>query len=215
MNIKPEKNLRKEIVEIGKLMAEKKLIAGTEGNISGRSSNGNIIMTPSGYDKGDISEDMLVELDIEGNVIFGDLIPTSEKHMHLGFYKKRPKAMGVVHGHPIYMTAFAASGEDLPDKILPELVALIGKIVTVPYDTPSSIKLANVLEPFVTKHNVFVLQNHGATAVGTSVRDAYHRLQVSEAYANIVWAAKALGGVKPIKPEKIDELLNIIKPSFD
>ena len=48
-----------------KLMAENKLIAGTEGNISGRSSNGNIIMTPSGYDIGDISEDMLVELDIE------------------------------------------------------------------------------------------------------------------------------------------------------
>ena len=88
MNIKPEKNLRKEIVEIGKLMAEKKLIAGTEGNISGRSSNGNIIMTPSGYDIGDISEDMLVELDIEGNVISGNLIPTSEKNMHLGFYKK-------------------------------------------------------------------------------------------------------------------------------
>ena len=207
--------IRKEIVEVCKLMANKNLVAGTEGNVSARDQNGNIFMTPSGFNKGDISEDMLVELDIEGNVISGDLKPTSEKHMHLGFYKKRSKAMGVVHGHPIYMTAFAASGEDLPDKILPELVALIGKIVTVPYDTPSSIKLANVLEPFVTKHNVFVLQNHGAAAVGTSVRDAYHRLQVSEAYANIVWAAKALGGVKPIKPEKIDELLNMVKPSFD
>ena len=186
---------KKEIIEVCKLMANKNLVAGTEGNVSARDKSGNIFVTPSGFNKGDISEDMLVELDIEGNIISGDLKPTSEKYMHLGFYKQRSKAMGVVHGHPIYMTAFAASGEDLPDKILPELVALIGKIVTVPYDTPSSIKLANVLEPFVKKHNVFILQNHGATAVGTSVRDAFNRLQVSEAYANIVWAAKTLGGV--------------------
>jgi len=215
MTKKNNNDIRKEIVEVGKLMAEKNLVAGTEGNISGRNSNGNIIMTPSGYNKGDINEDMLVEMDIEGKVLSGKLKPTSEKYMHLGFYKKRSKAMGVVHGHPIYMTAFAASGAELPDKILPELVAIIGKIITVPYDTPSSIKLANVLEPFVKKHNVFILENHGATAVGTSVRDAYHRLQVSEAYANIVWAAKALGGVKPINTEKIDELLKMVKPSFD
>ena len=206
---------KKEIIEVCKLMANKNLVAGTEGNVSARDKSGNIFVTPSGFNKGDSSEDMLVELDIEGNIISGDLKPTSEKYMHLGFYKQRSKAMGVVHGHPIYMTAFAASGEDLPDKIHPELVALIGKIVTVPYDTPSSIKLANVLEPYVKKHNVFILQNHGATAVGTSVHDAFHRLQVSEAYANIVWAAKTLGGVKPIKPEKIDELLNMVKPSFD
>ena len=208
-------NTRKEIIKVCKLMAEKNLVAGTEGNISGRASNGNIIMTPSGYNKGNINEDMLIETGLEGNVISGDLKPTSEINMHLGFYKERSKVMGVVHGHPIYMTAFAASGEQLPDNILPEIVALFGKIVTVPYDTPSSIKLANVLKPFVKKHNVFILQNHGAAAVGTSVSDAYHRLQVSEAYANIVWAAKTLGGVKPIKKEKINELLNMVKPSYE
>ncbi len=206
---------RKEIIKVCKLMADKNLVAGTEGNISSRVLDGNIIMTPSGYNKKDITEDMLVEVDIEGNVISGDLKPTSEINMHLGFYKKRSKVMGVVHGHPIYMTAFAASGEHLPDNILPEIVALIGRIVTVPYDTPSSIKLANILEPFVKKHNVFILQNHGAVAVGRSVQDAYHRLQVSESYANIVWAAKTLGGVKPISTEKINELLDMVKPSYE
>ena len=96
---------RKEIIKVCKLMAEKNLVAGTEGNISGRASNGNIIMTPSGYNKGNINEDMLIETDLEGNVISGDLKPTSEINMHLGFYKERSKVMGVVHGHPIYMTA--------------------------------------------------------------------------------------------------------------
>ena len=215
MTIKSSNDLRKEIVEVAQLMAEKNLVAGTEGNISGRNVNGNIIMTPSGYNKREIREEMLVEVDLEGNVISGDLKPTSEINMHLGFYKQRPKVMGVVHGHPIYMTAFAASGEQLPDNILPEIVALIGRIVTVPYDTPSSIKLANVLEPFVKKHNVFILQNHGAAAVGTNVHDAYNSLQVSESYANIVWAAKTLGGVKPISTEKINELLNMVKPSYE
>ena len=215
MSIQDNSDLKKEIIEVAQLMAEKNLVAGTEGNISGRDFNGNIIMTPSGYNKRDITEDMLVEVDLDGNIISGDLKPTSEINMHLGFYKQRSKVNGVVHGHPIYMTAFAAAGEELPDNILPEIVALIGKIVTVPYDTPSSIKLAKVLEPFVKKHNVYILQNHGAAAVGKSVQDAYHRLQVSESYANIVWAAKTLGGVKPIHSDKINELLNMVKPSYD
>ena len=92
-------------------------------------------------------------------MISGELKPTSEKHMHLGFYKIRKKVMGVIHGHPVFSTAFAASGKKLPHNILPELVAIIGQIPIVPYGTPSSIKLANVLAPYVSHHNVFFLKN--------------------------------------------------------
>ncbi len=205
-------NIKKEIVDICKLMAKGGLVAGTEGNVSGRDQDGRIFMTPSGYNKGDVNEDMLVELDLEGNLISGKFKPTSEKHMHLGFYKMRKKVMGVVHGHPVFSTAFASSGKNLPHNILPELVAIIGKIPIVPYGRPSSIKLANVLAPYVCNHNVFLLKNHGATAVGQSVRDAYHRLQVAESYAKTIWAAEALGGVQPLTSDQIEDLP---KPCYD
>jgi L-fuculose-phosphate aldolase len=82
----------------------------------------------------------------------------------------------------------------------------IGQVPLVPYGRPSSPKLAAALSPYCSKHNVFLLQNHGATAVGKDVREAYHRLEVVEAYAKMVWAAAALGGVKPLPRSAIDDL---------
>lgn len=207
-----DSDLKNEIISICQLMASCALVAGTEGNVSARAADGSVFMTPSGINKGDITADMLVRIDLDGNKIGGDLTPTSEKFMHLEFYRQRPAAMGVAHGHPIFSTAFAAAGRDLPHGILPELVAVIGQIATVPYGRPSSEKLAEAIAPYVKRHNVFLLQNHGSTAVGTSVRDAFHRLQVAEAYAKTVWAAEALGGVQPMT---LAQIADLPQPIFD
>jgi L-fuculose-phosphate aldolase len=139
-------------------------------------------------------------------------MPTSERFMHLEFYRQRPGVGGIAHGHPIFSTAFAAAGRRLPKDILPELIATIGDVALVPYGRPSSPKLAAAIAPFCKSHNAFLLQNHGAIAVGGDVREAYHRLEVVEAYAKTVWAAEALGGVHPLSPEDVADLP---APRFD
>ncbi len=207
-----DSHIKEEIVEVCRKMATNHLVAGTEGNVSARGDGDTVLMTPSNFNKGDITSEMLVRLSYDGKVIEGDLKPTSEKWMHLEMYKQRPKSGGVAHGHPIFCTAFAAAGRDLPHNILPELVAVIGQIATVPYGRPSSAKLAQAIAPYVRRHNVFLLENHGATAVGSSVRDAFHRLQVAEAYAKTIWAAETLGGVKPLTMAQIADLP---LPSFE
>jgi L-fuculose-phosphate aldolase len=199
-------NLKEELVRYCHLMATKGLVAGTEGNVSARDKDGTILMTPSGVNKGEIEPEMLVRLDLEANILEGELEPTSEKFMHLEFYRQRAGVGGVAHGHPVFCTAFAAAHQALPENILPELIATIGHVPVVPYGRPSSAKLAAALSPYCSKHNVFLLQNHGATAVGKDVREAYHRLEVVEAYAKTVWAAAALGGVKPLPPDAIEDL---------
>jgi DNA-binding MurR/RpiR family transcriptional regulator len=82
----------------------------------------------------------------------------------------------------------------------------IGQVPLVPYWRPSSAKLAAALAPYCTKHNTFLLQNHGATAVGKTVREAYQRLEVVEAYAKTVWVAASPGGVKPFPQAAIEDL---------
>jgi L-fuculose-phosphate aldolase len=199
-------NLREELVRYCRLMALKGLVAGTEGNFSARDRDGTILVTPSGVNKGEIEPEMLVRLDLDAKILEGELEPTSEKFMHLEFYRQRPGVGGVAHGHPIFCTAFAAAHQALPENILPELIATIGHVPLIPYGRPSSAKLAAALAPHCRKHNVFLLQNHGATAVGKDVREAYQRLEVVEAYAKTVWAAAALGGVKPLPRSAIDDL---------
>jgi len=199
-------NLREELVSCCRLMAAKGLVAGTEGNVSARDQDGTILMTPSGMNKGEIEPEMLVRLNLEGRVLEGEFEPTSERLMHLEFYRQRPGVGGVAHGHPIFCTAFAAAQRPLPKNILPELIATIGEVVLVPYGRPSSSKLADAISAYCRKHNAFILQNHGATAVGKDVREAYHRLEVIEAYAKTVWVAESLGGVKPLPQSAIDDL---------
>lgn len=199
-------NLREELVHYCRLMALKGLVAGTEGNVSARDRDGTILVTPSGVNKGEIEPEMLVRLDLDAKILEGELEPTSEKFMHLEFYRQRPGVGGVAHGHPIFCTAFAAAHQALPENILPELIATIGHVPLIPYGRPSSPKLAAALAPHCRKHNVFLLENHGATAVGKDVREAYHRLEVVEAYAKTVWAAAALGGVQPLPRSAIDDL---------
>jgi L-fuculose-phosphate aldolase len=199
-------NLREELVRCCRLMAAKGLVAGTEGNLSARDKDDTILMTPSGVNKGEVEPGMLVRLSLDAKVLEGDREPTSEKFMHLQFYRERSGVGGVVHGHPVFCTAFAAAHQELPENILPELIATIGHIPLVPYGRPSSAKLADALSPYCRKHNVFLLQNHGATAVGKSILEAYQRLEVAEAYAKTVWAAAALGGVKPLPQCAIDDL---------
>lgn len=132
--------------------------------------------------------------------------------MHLEFYRQRPKTMGVLHGHRVFATAFASAGRELPHNILPELVAIIGRFPTIPYGRPSSSRLAAMLAPHATKHNVFLLQNHGAAAVGTSVRDAYHPSRSRRGLCKNGLAAEFLGGVKPRTQAEISDLPG---PSFD
>ena len=201
-----ELDLKKEIVEICKLMVDRRLIAGTQGNVSARAPDGTVFVTPAGINKGNATVDCLVRIDMDGNCLEGEMKPTSEKFMHLEMYKQRKGVGGVAHGHPIFSTAFASSGRKLPSGILPELIAVLGDIPTVPYGTPSSAKLATVLIPYVKHHNVFLLQNHGATAVGATVRDAFHKLEVAESYAKTVCAAEILGGVRPLTPDQIADL---------
>lgn len=203
---KIEDPVKSLIVHCCRLMAEKSLIAGTEGNVSARARDGGIWTTPADLNKGEVTAELLVRVDFDGEVVEGDRRPTSERFMHLEFYKQRPGVNGVAHGHPVYSTAYAAAGRRLPQNILPELVATIGDIALVPYGRPSGPKLAAALSPYVTKHNAFLLQNHGSIACGATVLQAYQRLEVVEAYAKTCWIAEAIGGVRPISAENIADL---------
>jgi Ribulose-5-phosphate 4-epimerase and related epimerases and aldolases len=203
--------VKAELVKYAHRMYQKGLVAGTEGNLSARVSDKEIWMTPSGVNKGDITEDMLVCLDIDGNIVAGDREPTSERWMHLEAYRQRPDVMAVAHGHPIFCCAFASARVPLPEGILPELIATIGEVPIVPYGKPSSPKLAEAVRPYYPHHNCFLLENHGALAVGRSLHEAYYRLEVLEAYAKTMFFAKLLGGPKPLK---VSDIQDLPKPSF-
>lgn len=199
--------LRNEIVRVCRRLYERGLIAGGEGNVSARLEDGNVLVTPSGASKIDVSESDLVIVSPDGKPVAGSGRASSELGMHLRIYRLRPDVGAVVHAHPPFATAFAVAGEDLMAPVLPEILVQIGGVPLVPYATPGSPALAAAIEPFLPHHDAFLMANHGATAYGSTLSIAHQRMESLEHAARILFSAKALGHVSTLTAEERDLLL--------
>ena len=100
-------NYRKILVEYGKKLLDKKLVAGTSGNLSLRGEGDEIYITPSGMDYLEITEDDIVKINFDGEILDGDKKPSSEWMMHVEIYKNYPSYNAIVHTHSTIATAFA------------------------------------------------------------------------------------------------------------
>lgn len=202
--------LAHSVVRVARRLYERRLVAGRQGNVSARAADGTVWLTPASMCKGDVTVDDLVRLDLDGTVLQGTRAPTSERTTHLEFYRQRPDVNAVVHGHPLYCTAFAAAGEALPVGVLPEAVVTLGEIPLVPYGTPSSAGLTGAIHAYIARHDCFLLANHGALAVGADLDIAVDRLEQLESYAAVIWHARALGGAKVLGEGELAALKELV-----
>ncbi len=107
--------LKKEVLEANLMLKENKLAVLTWGNVSGIDrGKGFIVIKPSGVPYDNMSVDDLVVLDLDGNIVEGNLKPSSDTPTHLELYKNFSEIGAVVHTHSSYATSWAQSGRDIP-----------------------------------------------------------------------------------------------------
>jgi L-fuculose-phosphate aldolase len=205
--------VKKEIIEIGRRMYDKGFANANDGNISAKVSESTLWATPTNISKGFLTEDQLVKLDLAGNVLEGSLQPSSEIKMHLAIYRENAEVLATVHAHPPVATTFAAAGIPLDQALLQEAVVLLGVIPLAPYCPPGSSDLAESVVPFCRYYNGILLEHHGAVAWGESVTRAYYRMESIEYNATVYMYSKMMGVTRPIKEEKIDELI-ALRPAW-
>jgi len=194
------------IVGVCRRLYERGLIAGPDGNVSARLSDGSILVTPSGLSKGIVTAEHLVVVDDKGAVLDGTLSPSSELAMHLRIYARRSDVRAMVHAHPPTATGFAVAGESFMAPVLPEVILQMGAVPLVPYATPGTDALADALEPYLDHHDAFLLANHGATTLGATLTEAHHRMESLEHAARILLAARAVGRVRELNVADVDAL---------
>jgi L-fuculose-phosphate aldolase len=194
------------------------LLAGSEGNCSERLRDGTLLVTGSGVDKATIGAAHILRCYADGTAYHvastpnvsatgaPPVRPTSELLMHLGIYAARADVMAIVHAHPPTATGFASAGRTVRADVLPEIPVVIGPIALVPYGRPGTVALSDAIRPFVEAHQVFLLANHGVTAVGRTLPDAITRLESTEQAARILLVAELLGGARQL-PEGEAEYL--------
>jgi len=200
--------LRDDIVEIGRRLWLRGFVASNDGNISVRTGDDRVLMTPTAVSKGFMTPDMMVITDMDGTLVSGapGRKPSSEIKMHLVAYRQRADVHAVVHAHPPLATGFAVAGIPLDRAVLAEVVTTLGSIPIAEYATPSTQELPDAVAPYVKAHDGLLLANHGALALGADLFGAYYKMETIEHFAQISLVARQLGRENLLSREEVDRL---------
>ena len=205
--------IKKQLVEIGKKIADKRLVVGPGGNISARA--GNIIyMKASGicFEEAKVSDYIGVDLKT-GKIVDGSKKPTCEIAMHLGCYLERKDVSAVVHTHAPIATAVGMQDITLKP-FTPDLAALVGDVPTIKYVIPSGKELADEIKKVIKKHNAILMCNHGLLTVGSNLKEAYYRTLLIEDACKTFVAAKSLGKMKIFTKKEAKQINNLKAESY-
>jgi len=198
-----EGGIRKDLATFGRRLHEKGFVAATDGNLSVRTGSG-FLTTPTALPKGELREELIVQLDPDGRPLSG--VPSSEWPMHAAIYRARPDVCAVIHAHPPFATTLACAGRSIERPFLSETVMALGMVPLVPFALPSTEDLAAKVAEAVLDHEAVLLANHGAVTVGPDLRTAYYRMETLEQTARIYLYAELLGGGEPLPHGAVETL---------
>ncbi len=201
-----EEKLRQEITDICHLVYRKGYVASTDGNVSVRLYDGNVMCTPTRCNKGFVKPSDLVVIDMHGNKVRGERKQSSEMAMHLQIYRMRPEIQAVVHAHPAAATAFAAAGLPLNKALISEVVLAVGCIPLAQYGTPGTPELTEELRPYISGHDALLMSNHGVVTYGKTLEDAFNLMDTVEHFAKISIYTKILGRERLLSPDDVEKL---------
>lgn len=171
-----DRQVRREIVQFGRMMHERGYVSAMDGNLSVRLDEDRILCTPTAMCKGMMHPQDMVIVDPNGRRLAGRRDVSSEIGMHLLIYRLRPDVHAVVHAHPVTATGFAAAGMALDKPLVSEVVIGLGSIPLARYGTPGTPELAEALEPFVPEYDAILMANHGVVTYADNLCGAYMKM---------------------------------------
>ena len=203
-------NLKQTLMHYGRLAGQKNMTPGISGNMSARFGD-KILITTSGSANEYLEEDELVLIDFNGNLTDSGKKPSSEKMLHVEYYKQRPDINFILHVHPPYLSTFAACKKALDEPIMPENLFYFGQIPLAEYGLPGSDDLVEKTAKYFKDYNVILMANHGMISAGKSVKEAYLNLELAESYAQVILQTKLLGGAKFLTEKEVEEIYSLKK----
>jgi L-ribulose-5-phosphate 4-epimerase len=192
-------NLKKEVYQAHMKLWENRLVMWTSGNVSTRDPKTDlVVIKPSGVSYDKLLPDNLVVVDLNGNIIEGDLKPSVDMAAHLYVYKHMPEVMSVIHTHSTYASAFAAIGKPIP-VCLTAMADFFGR--DIPVGELVLIGEEEIGKEIVRKignSKAIIMKNHGPFTLGASVDEALKAAIFLEETAKVLIMSRILGEPQPI-----------------
>ena len=212
--------LKKQVYEANMLLPKYGLVTFTWGNVSGIDESGKyFVIKPSGVDYEKMTADDMVVMDLNGNVVEGNLRPSSDTATHLELYKAFPEIGGVVHTHSSYATSWAQSGRSIPCYGTTHADYFYGPIPCVRCLNAAEIDTAYeentghlIVDEFINADRdvlavpAVLCKNHGPFAWGKDANDAVHNAVVLEEVAKMAYRTELINkNVLPAPKELQDK----------
>jgi len=184
---------RESIIKFGRKLITSNLTTGSGGNLSVYNrAEGLVAIKPSGVEYFEMTPEDVVVMTIDGKIVEGSLMPSSEFNFHLGLLRSRDDINAVVHTHSVYATTIACLGWELP--AVHYLVGFSGnKVPVAPYATYGSKQLADNIVNSIGSYNACLMANHGLVAVANNIATAFAVAEEIELVARIYYQSRCIG----------------------
>ena len=205
MAIEKLEQLRKTVVRGAQEIYSKGLVEDGEGNVSVRINKNEILVTPTSTKYNMLSPELIVHMDLEGNVIGSGKIPSTEVKMHLAVYKDRPKVKCVIHNHSSYISMLSVLRKGIPIIMEQQVIFLGGEIHCTEITEAHTEEMGASALKALDRNNAAVLANHGAIICGKSLDHAVRFSVVLEKMAKVYWGALQIGDPLTVPTENLEE----------
>jgi len=201
--------VRGEVAELHRELTRNGLVVWTQGNISARVPDSEmLVIKPSGVAYADLTPASMVVVDFEGNVVDGDLSPSSDTATHAHIYREMGWVNGVVHTHSPYATAWAARCEPIPCVLTAIADEFGGDIPLGPFARIGGEEIGKGIVETLSdsRSRAVLMRNHGVFTVGADAREAVKAAVLCEDAARAVLLARQLGELERLDQDDIDAL---------
>jgi L-ribulose-5-phosphate 4-epimerase len=201
--------VRQDVAALHSELTRSGLVAWTSGNISARVPGSElIVIKPSGLGYDELTPESMVVVDLHGNVVEGELTPSSDTATHAYVYRSLDGVGGIAHTHSPYATAWAACGQPIPCVLTAMADEFGGEIPIGPFARIGGEEIGvGIVETLAGSRSPAVLmRNHGVFTIGASARAAVKAAVMCEDVARTTLLARSLGDPRPLAVGDIDAL---------
>ncbi|MFZ4681749.1 MAG: class II aldolase/adducin family protein [Terrimicrobiaceae bacterium] len=201
-----ERLLRTELCDFIRRGYQQRLLTSAAGSFSVRVDEESFLITGELVDRATVTPDQLVL--VRGGRCEAGGRPSRAHLLHAPIYARHPEIRAIVNATPVNATAFSVSDTVLDTRTIPESYIFLRDVAVLPfasiYEDPA--RIASALTPAAP---IALIRNDCALVLGQNILDAFDRLEVLESTAEAVINSRALGEVKPMNDEVIEELVKV------
>lgn len=212
-----ETKLREEMCLLAKSLFDRGLTGGSTGNISARTPDGGLLVSPTGTSFGRLDPARLSRFDASGTLIGGDK-PTKEMPLHSAFYETRNKTGAVVHLHSCHSVAWSLMPEVDEDNFLPPLtpyaIMKLGKVKLLPFFIPGDPAMGDAVRGLAGKRSAVMLANHGPVVAAKDVESACNAIEELEDTARLAILMRGYDA-NMLSPEMVQQIVTKYDVEWD